>query len=70
MNPLRENNRHLNRRHFFGRTATGIGTAALASLLSRDGFGSAIGADANPATAPKRFGGLPGLPTLRLKRSE
>lgn len=62
MNPLRENNRHLNRRHFFGRTATGIGTAALASLLSRDGFESAVGAEANIATAQKRFGGLPGLP--------
>ena len=33
-----------NRRHFFGRTATGIGTAALASLLNPDLFGA-------PATA-------------------
>jgi hypothetical protein len=28
----------LTRRHFFGRTATGLGVAALASLLARDGF--------------------------------
>ncbi|MEM9366506.1 MAG: DUF1501 domain-containing protein [Planctomycetota bacterium] len=28
------------RRHFFGRTATGIGTAALASLLNQDAFGN------------------------------
>ena len=30
----------ITRRHFFGRSATGIGTAALASLLQRDGFGA------------------------------
>ncbi len=36
MNPLNESRRHLNRRHFFGRSATGIGTAALASLLGKD----------------------------------
>src|SRR5262249_38971132 len=34
----------LTRRHFFGRTATGLGVAALASLLARDGFAS----DAKP----------------------
>src|SRR3954471_10116305 len=31
----------INRRQFFGRTAVGIGTAALASLLAKDGFGAA-----------------------------
>ena len=56
MNPLRENHLHLTRRHFFGRSATGIGTAALASMLHRDGF-------AAPGHMPdQRFGGLPGLP--------
>jgi hypothetical protein len=38
MNPIDDRARLLTRRHFFGRTACGIGTAALASLLSRDGF--------------------------------
>src|SRR5207248_2994123 len=36
MNPLSERALLLTRRHFFGRTATGIGVAALASLLDRD----------------------------------
>ncbi len=34
MDPIREYQTLLTRRHFFGRTATGIGTAALASLLN------------------------------------
>jgi len=38
----------ITRRHFFSRTATGIGIAALGSLLAEDGFAAA--------------GGLPGLP--------
>ena len=33
----------LTRRHFFGRTASGIGAAALASLLGRDGFAAPTG---------------------------
>ena len=33
MDPLLEHNLHINRRQFFGRCATGIGTAALASIL-------------------------------------
>ena len=37
--PLRDRAAHLTRRQFFGRTATGIGTAALASLLGRDAVG-------------------------------
>jgi hypothetical protein len=52
MHPLSDRAAMLSRRHFFGRTATGIGTAALASLLSRDGY----------AADPKRVGGLPALP--------
>jgi hypothetical protein len=50
MNPLYENALHVNRREFFGRSAAGVGTAALASLLSRDGF------------AKDRVGGLSDLP--------
>ncbi len=47
----------LNRRHFFGRSATGLGSMALASLLARD-------AQAAPkANAP----GLSGFPNLPVK---
>src|SRR5947209_5988881 len=38
MHPLDEHQLLLNRRHFFGRTATGVGMAALASLLKADGL--------------------------------
>src|SRR6185436_6350719 len=36
MDPVRDHGLFLTRRHFFGRTAAGIGTAALASLLDQD----------------------------------
>ena len=36
MHPAREHALHLTRRHFFGRSALGLGTAALASLIGRD----------------------------------
>src|SRR6476646_559580 len=52
MHPTDERALLLSRRHFFGRTATGIGTAALASLLAKDAG----------AAEPKRVGGLPALP--------
>src|SRR6266849_1688491 len=45
----------MTRRHLFGLSSTGIGTAALASLLNPNLFAGAM--DANPKT-----GGLPGLP--------
>jgi hypothetical protein len=55
MNPLREAKLIETRRHFFGRSATGIGTAALASLLTPELFA------ARPD--PKDPGaGIPGLP--------
>ncbi|HUR55862.1 MAG TPA: DUF1501 domain-containing protein [Gemmataceae bacterium] len=38
MNPVRELQLALTRRHFFGRAATGIGTVALASLLNPKGL--------------------------------
>jgi hypothetical protein len=50
MNPLLESQLLITRRHFFGRTATGIGLAALASLLSDD------------LLAASETGGLKGLP--------
>ncbi|MEM7313104.1 MAG: sulfatase, partial [Planctomycetota bacterium] len=36
-NPQHEHKLLVNRRHFFGRTATGLGAAALASLLNPAG---------------------------------
>ena len=51
MNPLFEYSLNLSRRQFFRRSATGIGTAALASLLSPDLF-----------AAPSRGEGLADLP--------
>jgi hypothetical protein len=59
MNPIDEHIQTLTRRYFFGRTALGLGTAALASLT---------GQRARAATAS---GGLPGLPHFapRAKRA-
>jgi len=60
MNPLSDHQLHLTRREFFGRTACGIGTAALATLLRRE---SAHGAPSpsNPRLE-SRGSGIPGLP--------
>jgi len=55
MRPFEETGLALTRRHFFGRSATGIGVAALASLLGE-------GLRAESATSPQVHGGLPGLP--------
>ena len=57
MNPIAERQAFLTRRQFFGRTAVGIGTAALASLLGED---LAKAGDAAPVR--QGMGGLPGLP--------
>ena len=54
MDPRHETELRLTRRHFFARGSTGIGMAALASLLSHDLRGD--------ARAPARMTGLPGLP--------
>jgi hypothetical protein len=53
--PLQEAQLISNRRQFFGRAATGIGTAALASLLNGQ-------ATATAPTSTDRIGGLPDLP--------
>ena len=57
----------LTRRQLLGRSATGIGTAALASLLNRDLFGSPIG---GAAASLGSQNGLPGFPNFvpRAKR--
>ena len=54
MNPILEQNLLTNRRQFFGRSACGLGTAALATLLTRDGFAA--------TEQPGRFGGLADVP--------
>ena len=56
MDPLHQNQLHLSRRHFFGKSATGIGIGALAGLLQRDGY-----AQSNQTKKP-RIGGLDELP--------
>ena len=52
MDPGRQYQELITRRHFFGRSATGIGIAALASLLESP----------LPAAAPAAWPALPGLP--------
>ena len=54
--PLSEMQLQVNRRQFFGRSSTGIGVAALASLLNRDLFSKEAASDVS------RVGGLPGIP--------
>src|SRR4051812_25313645 len=58
MDPLVETRLHVTRREFFGRSACGAGTAALAWLLNRDG----PAASAAEGAVDPRLGGLPGLP--------
>jgi uncharacterized protein (DUF1501 family) len=55
MNPLEEQQLLVNRRHFFGRAAAGIGVAALGSLLNP-------GLLAGLAKDTKRYGAMAGLP--------
>jgi len=55
MNPFLEAQAHYTRRQFFGRSAMGLGTAALASLLGNSAFG---------AISPTARRGVPGLPDL------
>jgi uncharacterized protein (DUF1501 family) len=55
MDPIRERQLLVNRRHFFGRMATGIGTAALGSLLNPNLFAAMVGEQ-------KRYGGMEGVP--------
>src|SRR5688572_8594058 len=55
MNPIQERQALLTRRQLFGRSAAGIGTAALATLLGQDWCAPA-------AEAGRRIGGLTGVP--------
>ena len=59
MPPQQARAAHFTRRQFFSKSASGLGAAALASLLDRD----LLAAAASPADqAAKRFGGLAGVP--------
>src|SRR5687767_4978051 len=60
MHPLHERQLQMTRRNFFGRAATGIGAAALGSLLAPEVFG---GAGAAPSEAPS-FSAAPNLGVL------
>jgi hypothetical protein len=55
-NPVLESQLLENRRHFFGRASTGLGVAALASMLNPDLLAK------GPARDASRIGGLPGIP--------
>src|SRR5262247_2411261 len=53
MNPLRETNLLMTRRHFFGRCGAGVGFAALAALLEESGLAQQTGLPGLPHFAPK-----------------
>jgi hypothetical protein len=57
MNPETARAAYLTRRQFFSKSAVGIGTAALGSLLARSGLASVPGVEGKP-----RIGGLSHLP--------
>jgi hypothetical protein len=54
MNPIDERGLSITRRYFFSRTATGIGAAALGSLLARDSKAAALSGFPNFAPKAKR----------------
>ncbi len=58
MNPLHQYSQNLNRRNFFGRSALGLGTAALTNLLGKDGLSAATAR----GDSQGHVGGLPELP--------
>src|SRR5262245_13470704 len=63
MDPMQARQAHLTRRQFFGRGVLGLGTAALATLLRRDG----AAAFPSPLMTRTRIGGLPGVPHFASK---
>jgi hypothetical protein len=67
MNPLHQHELHLTRRQLFGRTATGIGTGALAHLLARDGLAAGVGNQSQATSASTVRSGFPGLPHIARK---
>ncbi len=61
MDPIREQFDIMTRRHFFGRTGLGLGTAALSTLLAESARAETTPTGGSPASATLT-GGLPGLP--------
>src|SRR5262249_45722482 len=59
MDPVIHAQALLTRRAFFGRSALGIGTAALATLMRRDGFAAVTDALAGPRHGVPGLAGLP-----------
>src|SRR5207302_10584129 len=59
MNPRQERSAYLTRRQFFSKSALGLGTAALASLLNKDLLAAGASAGMSPAA---RYAGLPDIP--------
>ena len=75
MNPLFEHQQEINRRSVLGRAATGVGAAALATLLKEDGIAEQITAggpsDSNSIkAAEQRFGGISSLPHDEARAAE
>lgn len=60
MNPFSERRLHITRREFFGRTACGLGTAALATLLGQNR--ATAGSFQTSNTSDRQSSGLPSLP--------
>ena len=60
MDPIREHIELMTRRHFFGRTGLGLGTAALSTILAEHALGDTTPKVLAPGAATT--GGLPGLP--------
>ena len=60
MTPQQERAAYLTRRQFFSKSATGIGVAALASLLDQNAFGALASGASGASGSPRR--GLPDLP--------
>lgn len=58
MDALDEHRLHLTRREFFGRTASGLGTAALAWLLGRDSLAAESSSTSRSSAGQPRFGAL------------
>ena len=66
MDPILEYRMQLTRRQLFGRAASGLGTAALASLLADDSsFAAENGGPANPQAASVKPYLLPGAPKAK-----
>jgi hypothetical protein len=64
MNPLQQIRQHLTRRQFFSRSASGVGTAALASLLGQE---IAVASPPAPVGPGQREAGLEALPHIAPK---